>query len=72
MWQMTDWGKTRDYASVVWKYLFDKPIDLIPEGASFVLEGMGLGHFYLEKKHIYYNPSHRKSFSDGAVAEWKE
>ena len=71
MWKMTDWGITRNYHFILEQYLFCKTKDWMSEGSSFVLPEMGEGHFYLEKEHIYYNPSCRKSFCDGAVAEWK-
>ena len=71
-WKLTDWTLTRDYFKPIAEFLSDKSKDWIPEGSSFVLPGMGEGHFYLERAHIYYNPSHRKSYCDGAVAEWVE
>jgi len=70
MWQPTPWGKGRFVG--LEEYLFGKSQDFIEEGSSFVLPAMGEGHFYIEGKHIYYNPSHRKSYCDGAVAEWVE
>jgi len=69
-WRPTPWGKGRFVG--LEEYLFRRPHDFITEGSSFVLPAMGEGHFYLERQHIYYNPSHRKSYCDGAVAEWVE
>ena len=71
-WKLTDWASTRDYKKPVEEFLSDKILGFVPEGSSFVLVGMGEGHFYLEGVRIYYNPSHRKSFMDGAIAEWEE
>ena len=70
-WKLTNWAQTRDYVKPIEEFLSDKILGFIPEGSSFVLPGMGEGHFYLEGTRIYYNPSHKKSFMDGAVAEWK-
>lgn len=72
-WKLTRWAQTRDYVTPIEEFLSDKILGFIPEGSSFVLPGMGVGHFYLERDHIYYNPTtRRKSFWDGCVAEWKE
>jgi hypothetical protein len=71
-WQLTEWGKTRDNIECLKEFFPDKSKNWIPEGGSFILPGMGAGHFYLEEEHIYYNPSCRKSVCDGAVMEWKE
>jgi hypothetical protein len=71
-WKLTEWAVTRDYVKPIEEFLSDKIFGFLPEGGSFVLPGMGEGHFYREKDHIYYNSSCRKSFWDGAVAEWKE
>ncbi len=69
-WRETPWGNGRFVG--LGEYLSRQPRDFIEEGSSFVLPAIGEGHFYLEGKHIYYNPSHRKSYCDGAVAEWVE
>jgi len=67
---MTEWGKGRFVGAE--EYLSRQLKDWIPEGSDFTLLAMGDGHFYLEREHIYYNSSCRKSFCDGAIAEWKE
>jgi hypothetical protein len=72
MWKLTQWGECHFGCVELAIFLSQKTRDWVSDGTVFVLPGMGEGHFYLEKDYIYYNPAHRKSFCDGAVAKWWE
>ena len=72
-WQLTEFGESKEWCISLKEFLLDKSKDWISEGESFLTKDSGYGHFYLEREHIYYNPTtRRKSFWDGCVAEWKK
>jgi hypothetical protein len=72
VWQLTEFGDSKEWCISLKEYLSDKSKDWLPEGSPFFTQDSGYGHLYLEREHIYYNPTHQKSFCDSAVAEWKE
>ena len=78
-WQLTKFGEEQFKGTELKQFLIDKPHNFLPDSGRFVLEGMGVGHFYLEDYSveayepaatIFFNENHSMCLHDADVAEW--
>ena len=78
-WKVTEFGNEKFGHIKLESFLSDKSHNWIPDGSSFVLYGMGVGHFYLEDYSkeamkptatIFFNENHSVCLHDPVVAKW--
>lgn len=80
-WAITSFGQEKFEHTELKIFLSDKPHNFVPDACHFVLEGMGIGHFYLEDYSvevqrpaaaIFFNENHVMCLHDAIVARWVE
>jgi hypothetical protein len=78
-WTLTPFGEEKFKNTELKIFLSNKPHNFIPDTFQFVLEGMGVGHFYLEDYSvearkpaatIFFNEDHIMCLHDAIVARW--
>lgn len=78
-WKITKFGNEKFGNTELEIFLSDKSHKWIPDGHSFVLSDMGVGHFYLEDyskelnipaASIFFNENHSACLHDPVVATW--
>ena len=78
-WKLSKYGRDKFGCTELESFISNKSHEWIPDGSSFVLKGMGIGHFYLEDyskesekpaASIFFNENHSVCLHDPVVAIW--